>query len=92
MADLLETLTICLWLSIYIVEAKQVLDDGNNFAKPDELLSPTTIASPSNNANVNALLSPVKPTRYFDGELTDGNTVIRVAGFDKAQQQHLLAY
>ena len=64
-------------------------------AKPEELLSPTTIASPSNNATIHGMLaslSPIKPTRYFDGELTDGNAVIRVVGFDKAQQQHLLTY
>ena len=39
-----------------------------------------------------ATLSPLKPSRYFDGELTDGNAVIRLVGFDKAQQQHLLSY
>lgn len=55
-------------------------------------LSPTSIDSPSNNATVHALiasLSPVRPSRYFDGELTDGDSVIRIVGFDKAQRQQL---
>ena len=55
-------------------------------------LSPAEITSPNKSATVNALvasLSPVKPSRYFDGELTDGNAVIRLVGFDDNKRQEL---
>ena len=45
MADLLEILTICLLYSILLyVEAKQVLDDGNNFAMRQKPSRPFTAA------------------------------------------------
>ena len=34
-------------------------------------------------------LSPLKPSKYFDAELTDGNQCIRIVGFDKSQQAKL---
>ena len=35
------------------------------------------------------MLSPIKPKRYFDGELTDGKRCLRLIGFDKSQQTKL---
>ena len=32
------------------------------------------------------------PSRYFDGELTDGDAIIRVVGFDKAKRQELKSF
>ena len=55
-------------------------------------LSPSTIQSPHTNATVHASLSPIKPSRYFDGELTDGDSVIRVVGFDKHQREKLRSF
>ena len=58
-------------------------------------LSPSTIQSPNTNATVHALiasLSPIKPSRYFDGELTDGDSVIRVVGFDKHHREKLHSF
>ena len=34
-------------------------------------------------------LSPLKPSKYFDAERTDGNQCIRIVGFDKSQQAKL---
>ena len=56
------------------------------------LLSPSTITTAGEHATVTGLLaslSPIKPTRYFDGELTDGQSVIRLVGFDKAKLRQL---
>lgn len=36
-----------------------------------------------------ASLSPLKPSKYFDAERTDGNQCIRIVGFDKSQQAKL---
>ncbi|CAI8056525.1 hypothetical protein GBAR_LOCUS30803 [Geodia barretti] len=58
-------------------------------------ISPTNINSPSSNATVHALIasvSPLKPSRYFDGEITDGESITRIVGFDKAQRQLLLSF
>lgn len=52
----------------------------------------TSIEEHATVAGVIASLSPIKPSRYFDGELTDGNDVIRVVGFDKSKQQELQNY
>ena len=51
-------------------------------------ISPSEIHSPDNHVTVQALVasvSPVKPSKYFDGEVTDGDTMIRFVGFDKEQ-------
>ena len=64
-------------------------------SKPDDQptpLSPGNIKSTSANATIHALIasvSPLRPSKYFDGEITDGDTVIRMVGFDKAQKQQL---
>ena len=34
-----------------------------------------------------ASVSPIRPSKYFDGELTDGDTVIRFVGFRNEQRQ-----
>ena len=39
-----------------------------------------------------ASLSPVKPSRYFDAKLADGQSVIRLVGFDKAKRQELQSF
>lgn len=33
--------------------------------------------------------SPIKPSKYFDGDLTDGDGIIRFVGFSKEQCKHL---
>ena len=33
--------------------------------------------------------SPIKPARYFDGELTDGESIIRMVGFYKSKLEQL---
>ena len=49
-------------------------------SKEEQLpLSPAEIKSPSQHAMVHVLVacvSPIKPSRYFDGELADGDSVI----------------
>ena len=58
-------------------------------------LSPTDITSTDRDTTINgiiACLSPVRPSKYFDGELTDGNTIIRFVGFRKEQQRRLHSY
>ena len=58
-------------------------------------ISPTNINSPSSNATVHALIasvSPLQPSCYFDGEITDGDSITRIVGFDKAQRQLLLSF
>ena len=39
-----------------------------------------------------ASLSPIRPTKYFDGELTDGESIIRLVGIDKKKRQELQSY
>ena len=61
----------------------------------DNLLSPSKITTPDEHATVTGLLaslSPIKPSRYFNGELTDGEFVVRLVGFDKAIQRQLLPF
>lgn len=61
----------------------------------DSPLSPSCIKSTQQHATVTGLLaslSPIKPSRYFDGELTDGEGIIRLVGFDKAKQQELQSF
>lgn len=59
-------------------------------------LSPSKITDADQHATVSGLLtsiSPIRPTsRYFDGELTDGESVIRLVGFDKHKQQQLKSF
>lgn len=60
--------------------------------KKKPLLSPSNISSVEEHATVTGLLaslSPVKPSRYFDAELTDGESLIRLVGFDKSKQRQL---
>ena len=49
----------------------------------------------SSNATLHAVIasvSPLRSTRYFNGEITDGDSVVRIVGFDKAQRQLLHTY
>ena len=58
-------------------------------------LSPSNVTSPNRHATISgvlASLSPIKPSRYFDGELTDGESVIRIVGFDKGKRQELQSF
>ena len=53
-----------------------------------EELSPTKISVPTSKATVSGLvssLSPIKPSKYFEGELTDGDSIVRLVGFDKSK-------
>ena len=60
-----------------------------------ERLSPSRITTTEEHATVTGLvacLSPINSSRYFDGELTDGESVVRLIGFDKGKQRQLLPY
>ena len=55
-------------------------------------LSPVKIKSPSQHARVHTLvacISAIKPSRYFNGKLTDGDSVIQIVGFDRKHRQQL---
>lgn len=55
-------------------------------------LSPGNIKSEDPHATVHALVtsvSPITPSRFFEGELTDGDSIIRIVGFDKHQRQKI---
>ena len=54
-------------------------------AKIKQMLSPKDIAAPDANVTVIVSLSPVKKNSYFDGELTDGEAIIRTVGFETKQ-------
>ena len=52
----------------------------------------SAVQDPTPHATVHrklASLSPLKPSKYFEAELTDGNQCIRMVGFDKSQQVEL---
>ena len=59
-----------------------------------------THANPSKCAKLHGVLSSISPmktstsgaTKYFDGELTDGQTSLRIVGFDNKQQQKLAEF
>ena len=59
-------------------------------------LSPSKITDTDQHATVSGLLASISPTRptsrYFDGDLTDGESVIRLVGFDKHKQQQLQSF
>ena len=59
----------------------------------EEVLSPKKIKTADAHATLHALVMSMSPLKkkgtYFDGELTDGDEVTRIVGFDKAQQQKL---
>lgn len=62
---------------------------------PTPPLSPKDITLPNPTATISGMIasvSPVGPNKYFDGELTDGDTTIRFIGFRKEQQQCLHTY
>ena len=60
-------------------------------------LSPCDVNASDQHATVTGMLaslSPFKPSsqhtsKYFDGELTDSHSIMRVVGFDRAKQQEL---
>ena len=50
------------------------------------------VQDPTPHATVHGMLaslSPLKPSKYFEAELTDGNQCIRMVGLDKSQQVKL---
>ena len=56
---------------------------------PPPPLSPAEITEPQTHATINGVIasvSPLKPSKYFDGELTDGDTIVRFVGFRKEQR------
>ena len=58
-------------------------------------LSPGEIKSPNQHTTVHASVanvSPIRPSRYFAGELMDGDSVIRIIGFYKKQRQQLHSF
>lgn len=60
-----------------------------------EPLHPSKISSANDHATVSGLLltlSPIKPARFFDGELTDGKSTIGIVGFDKAKLHQIQPY
>lgn len=71
---------------------KKPRKDGAQKKKIASPLSPSEIHSPDTHVTIQALValvSPVKPSKYFDGEMTDGESMIRFVGFDKCQQEKL---
>ena len=50
-------------------------------------LSPSQISSPESSVTVNGIVASLSPkkdkSRFFHGELTDGESVVRVVGFEK---------
>ena len=56
-------------------------------------LSPSQLSSPEPSATVNGVVASLSPqkerSRFFHGELTDGESVVRVVGFEKEQRQKL---
>ena len=62
--------------------------------KQAKVLSPSKVTQATSNATVSGVvtsLSPIHPSRYFDGEVTDGECVMRIVGFDKVKRQELQA-
>jgi hypothetical protein len=58
----------------------------------DDTLSPGGLQSPRDDAKVHALvtnLSPITLSWYFEGQLTDGESIVRLVGFDKKQSECL---
>ena len=78
--------------------AKRMLYDTPSSSpnyKKARALSPADITTVDPHANVQAMItsvSPIKPSKFFDGELTDGETILRFVGFDKHQREELLRY
>ena len=61
-------------------------------ARKEETLFPCKVATADKHATVSGLLSslsPIKPPRHFVDKLTDGQTIMRVVGFDKAKLEQL---
>ena len=58
--------------------------------KVDSPLSPSQINSPDTHVTIQALVASVSPVKakYFDGEMTDGEAIVR---FKKSQQEQLLS-
>ena len=55
-------------------------------------LSPVIITGSHNLTAVNGMIasvSPIKPSKYFDGEFIDGDGIIHFVGFSKEQCKHL---
>lgn len=64
-------------------------------AKQDTPLSPSKISEESPQSTVEAMVSCVSgiySSRYFEGEITDGDIVTRFVGFDKPKREKLLAF
>lgn len=62
---------------------------------PPPPLSPAEITTPETHATINGMIasvSPIKPSKYFDGELTDGDNIIRFVGFRSEQRQLLHSF
>lgn len=58
-------------------------------------MSPSKVTKTDSHATVSGLmstLSQLQPNRYFHGELTDGETIMRVVGFDKSKLAQLQAF
>ena len=71
---------------------QKVTKKDNAQKKISSPISPSDIHSPDDHVTVQALVvsvSPLKLSKYFDGEVTDGDTMIRFVGFDKRQQEQL---
>ena len=64
--------------------------DSQPQTKKSEPTTPSKISTPDGHATVEAAVMSLSPQKtnstFFDGELTDGKTVIRLVGFDR--QQH----
>ena len=51
----------------------------------------STVEAPTPHATIHGMLASLslKPSKYFEAELTDGSKCIRMVGFDKSQQVKL---
>lgn len=75
---------------------KKLKTSDTNSTTAISTLSPSTIKSPNEKATVNAVLASLSPqkrsNRSFQGEVTDGDTVIPIFGFDENHRKKLEPY
>ena len=82
--------------------AKRALNFDDSTSSKDELqrvklepLTPTKLAAADLHATIDALIASVSPPpkdsnkSFFEGEITDGETITRIVGFDKTQRDTL---
>ena len=66
-------------------------EEKTKFPK-DLPLSPSDVTTFHQRATITVVLAPLWPFHYFNGELTDGQLIIQVVGFNRAKQQKLQSF